>query len=114
MAVNNELTDRIRTALLQVKGVEEKKMFRGITFMVDGKMAISVGNDVMFRIDPAIHDEALKKTAASTMIMKGQEYKGYINVGGAGLEQEVDLQFWIDLALSFNPHAKATAKKNKK
>ncbi len=38
---------------MMIDNVEEKKMFRGMTFMVDGKMCVSVGDDeIMCRIDP--------------------------------------------------------------
>ena len=37
-------------------------MFRGVTFMVNDKMCITAGdNKIMCRIDPAIHDEVIKK-----------------------------------------------------
>lgn len=59
---NEKMTMRIREALADVPQVEEKKMFRGVVFMVDGKMCITAGDDeMMCRIDPAIHEEAVKK-----------------------------------------------------
>lgn len=62
MAYNEIIADRMREALLDIPKVEEKKMFRGITFMVDDKMCISVsGNEIMCRIDPLLHDELVEK-----------------------------------------------------
>ena len=59
---NEKMTIRIREALADLPKVEEKKMFRGVVFMVDGKMCITAGdNEMMCRIDPAIHEEAVKK-----------------------------------------------------
>ena len=43
MAYNENLTNKIREALAEIPKVEEKRMFRGVTFMVDNKMCISVG-----------------------------------------------------------------------
>lgn len=43
MAQNIELTNRVRKALENVDGVEEKNMFRGTTFLVNGKLCISTG-----------------------------------------------------------------------
>ena len=40
MAYNEKLADRIREALFDIPRVEEKKMFRGVTFMVNGKMCV--------------------------------------------------------------------------
>ena len=60
MAYNEEMTLRLRQALAGVPNVEEKKMFRGVTFMVNGKMSMSAGDDeFMFRIDPELHDEMI-------------------------------------------------------
>ena len=53
MAYNEKLTARIREALAHLPKVEEKRMFRGVTFMVDDKMCITAGdNKIMCRIDP--------------------------------------------------------------
>lgn len=77
MAYNEKLTNRIREALSHLPKVEEKKMFRGVTFMVDDKMCISVGDDeIMCRINPSLHEEALKRKGCRTVKMRGREYKG--------------------------------------
>ncbi len=53
MAPSELLTERVRAAVAQARQVSERKMFGGITFMVKGKMCISVGNHrLMCRIDP--------------------------------------------------------------
>jgi len=115
MAYNEKIADRIREALVDVPNVEEKKMFRGITFMVNGKMCISVGDDeIMCRIDPELHDEILAKRGCRTMMMKGREYKGYVLIDEDGMKTKKDFDFWIQLALDFNIRAKAAPKKKKK
>jgi TfoX/Sxy family transcriptional regulator of competence genes len=109
MAYNEKLTERVRTALSDLPSVEEKKMFSGITFMVDDKMCISVGDDrIMCRIDPALHEEAIKRKAACTVIMKGREYIGYVYIQEAGITSKEDFDYWIGLALEFNKKAKAS------
>ena len=103
MAYNEKLTEKVRTALLTIPGVEEKRMFSGITFMVNGKMCISVGDDrIMCRIDPFDHDKALKRKAVRPVIMKGREYKGYVYIGEEGIDVQEDFDYWIRLALDFN------------
>ena len=54
------MTNGVSEALAQLSNIEEKKMFRGITFTVKGKMCISVGDN---EIGLAI--EFNKKTKAS-------------------------------------------------
>ena len=115
MAYNEKLTNRVREALAHLPKVEEKKMFRGITFMVDDKMCISVGdNRIMCRIDPSIHDEAIKRKNSNTVIMRGREYKGYIYVNEDGIKTKKDFDYWIGLAIDFNKVAKASRKSKRK
>jgi hypothetical protein len=43
-------------------------MFRGIIFMMDGKMCVSVnGDELLCRIDPEMHDVAIQKKGVSPM-----------------------------------------------
>ena len=112
MACNEKLTARIREALAHLPKVEEKRMFRGVTFMVNDKMCITAGDDkIMCRIDPAIHEEAIKRKGCETVKMKGREYKGYVYVSEEGIKTKKDLAYWITLALDFNKLAKSSKKK---
>jgi len=114
MAYNEKLTARIRDALGDLPNVVEKRMFRGVTFMVNDKMCITAGdNKIMCRIDPAIHDEVLKRKGCETVRMRGREYKGYVYVSEEGIKTKSDLDYWIQLALEFNKRAKSSKKKKK-
>lgn len=114
MAYNEKLTNRIREALTHLPKVEEKRMFRGVTFMVNGKMCVSVGDDrMMCRIDPEQHRAAIEKKGCRTVTMRGREYKGYVYVSEEVLKTEKNLDYWINLSLDFNKRAKATPKKKK-
>ncbi|MBM3945230.1 MAG: TfoX/Sxy family protein [SAR202 cluster bacterium] len=113
MPLNQQLVDRVRKALTHLPAVEEKSMFGGITFMVNGKMCVGVSNDdLMCRIDPEQHDAAVKRKGARTMdMMKGKVYKGFIFVSEEGTNSKGDLDYWLGLALEFNKKAKASKKK---
>lgn len=112
MAYNKLLTEKVRTALAHLPNVEEKRMFRGVVFMVNGKMCISAGdNELMFRIDPALHDEAIQRKGARTVVMKGRDYRGYVYVSAEGIRTKKDFNYWTTLALEFNQKAKASKKK---
>ena len=115
MAYNEKMTNRIREALADVPNVEEKKMFRGVVFMVNDKMCITAGdNEMMCRIDPALHDEAVHKEGVRTVVMGGRNYTGYIRVNEEAMKSKKDFDHWIKLALDFNKFAKASPKKKKK
>ena len=112
MAYNEKLTARVREALGNLPKVEEKRMFRGVTFMVNGKMCITAGdNKIMCRIDPALHEEAVKRNGCETVKMKGREYKGFVYVSEEGIKTKKDLDYWVRLALEFNKIAKSSKKK---
>ena len=115
MAYNEALADRIREALVDRTDVEEKKMFRGVTFMVDGKMCISVsGEEIMCRIDPAEHEAILEHSDTREMVHGGRAMKGFIYVGEQGTRTKKELDFWIKKCLDFNKYARASKKSKKK
>jgi TfoX/Sxy family transcriptional regulator of competence genes len=115
MPYNEKLADRIREALQYLPKVEEKKMFRGVTFMVNDKMCLSVsGDEMMCRFDPALQETVSEKKGFRTMIMKGREYKGYGYINQEGIKSKKDFDYWIGLSLDFNKRAKASKKQNKK
>lgn len=112
MAYNEKLADRVRGALEHVPKLEEKKMFRGVTFMVNGKMCISVGDDeIMCRIDPEKLESALERGNCRPMIHNGKTMKGFIFVAEEGYKNKKDFDYWINLSLDFNKKAKASKKK---
>lgn len=109
MAYSEKLADRLRQALAGIPKVEEKKMFGGLAFMVNGKMCLTAGRDrIMCRIDPGIHEEALKRKGSSTVIMRGREYKGYVHVNEDSLQAKADFNYWVALALDYNKKAKSS------
>jgi TfoX/Sxy family transcriptional regulator of competence genes len=113
MAINEQLTNKIRQAFTDTAEIEEKRMFSGIAFMVSGKLCVSVGNNrIMCRVDPHLHDELIRKPGCTTVIMKGRDYRGYIWVDESVLTTKKQINYWVNLALDFNPKAKATVKKN--
>jgi len=114
MAYNEQLTNRIREALAHLPKVEEKKMFRGVTFMVNGKMCISAGNDeMMCRIDPDVFEAAVEKPGCRPMVHNGRTMKGFVFVNEESIRNKKEFNYWISLALDFNKKAKASSKKKK-
>lgn len=114
MAYNEKLNDRIRESLSGLKKVEEKHMFGGTCYMVNGKMCVGVVKDeMMCRINPEIYEEALEKKGCREMVFTGKPMKGYVFVSEDGMKTEKDFEYWIDLSLEFNKIAKASKKKKK-
>ena len=60
MAFDESLAARIRDALARKKGVEEKKMFGGIGFLLNGNLLVGVWTDPLIaRLGPDEGGEAL-------------------------------------------------------
>ncbi|MGQ3014470.1 MAG: TfoX/Sxy family protein [Flavobacteriales bacterium] len=113
MAFNEELSDRIREALVNEPQVSEKRMFGGICYMVDDKMCIGVmGNEMMCRVGEEALEEALEKRGSREMLSGNRVMKGYVLVSEEGMRNAAEFRYWIDLCLAFNPLAKAAKKKS--
>jgi TfoX/Sxy family transcriptional regulator of competence genes len=115
MAYDDVLASRVRTALGSARRIEEKRMFGGMTFMVRGKMCVSVGRDrLMCRIDPAIHDAAVRREGCRAVVMKGRPLRGYVHVDREAVRTKRGLDYWVALALDYNGRARpAGVKRNR-
>ncbi|MGH9426676.1 MAG: TfoX/Sxy family protein [Terriglobia bacterium] len=92
--------------------MEEKKLFGGLVFMVNGKMCVNIsGQNLMCRVDPSVHEELVQKKGCTTVIMKGREYKGYVDVQPEAFGRQEDFEYWVNLCLDFNKKAKMTKKR---
>lgn len=115
MAFNDFLSDRIRV-ILKEKAVSfhEKNMMGGLTYMVDDKMCIGiVKEDLMARIDPEIYEQALQRNACREMNFTGRPMKGFVFIGPEGTDMDEDLEYWVSLALDYNPRALSSKKKKR-
>jgi len=111
MAYNEKIAASIRKALAHLPNVKEKKMFGGLAFMIDDKMCITAGADrIMCRIDPALHEEAIKRKGCRAVTMRGREYKGYVHVDEESIKNKKDFDYWVTLALDYNRKAKSSKK----
>ena len=82
--------------------------------MVNEKMCIGVVNDeMMCRIEPVNYEAALEMPGCREMIFTGKPMKGYVFVTDEAIKSKIELNYWIELCLEFNVHAKSS-KKNKR
>ncbi len=115
MAYDEQLADRIRRTFQSRKVLfDEKKMFGGLCYMVDDKMCVGVHTtDLMVRIDPDDEARALDHVGARQMDFTGRPMRGFLFVSPEGIDLDEQLDYWIDLALKYNPKAKSSKKKKK-
>src|SRR5436305_5201336 len=113
---DEELADRVREHLAgTATRVTEKEMFGGVSFMIAGNMCCGVlDNDLLVRIDPTLHHDALTRPDVSEFVMGGRSSRGMIRVGPAGVDDDLDLALWLRLGVAHAtalPPKKAGAKK---
>ncbi|MBM1107669.1 TfoX/Sxy family protein [Aurantibacter crassamenti] len=122
MAYDEYLADRARN-YLKHKSVhfEEKKMMGGLCFMVDEKMCFGMHIDknsqtslLMARVGTDQYENALSKPHCTEMNFTGRTMKGYVFVTEEGIDTDVDLEFWLQLCIDFNPFAKSSKKRTSK
>jgi TfoX/Sxy family transcriptional regulator of competence genes len=112
MAFNEKLNNRIREAIAHLPNVEEKNMFGGVCYMLNGKMCVGVVKDeMMCRIDHDIYEEVLEKPGCREMTFTGKPMKGYVFISDEGMKTKKQFDYWINLCIEFNKKAKSAKKK---
>jgi len=112
MAYNELLADRIRERLEHLPNLEEKRMMGGLTFMLNDKMCVGVlKDDLMCRIDENEVEQAVERRGCRQMEFTGKPMKSFVLIDETGYSSKKDFDYWIDLALDFNPKAKSSKKK---
>ncbi|WP_282073475.1 TfoX/Sxy family protein [Polaribacter atrinae] len=87
-------------------------MFGGFVFMVDDKMCVGVMKDqIMARINPDIYEASLEKEGCRSMDFTKKSMKGFVFLSDEAIDLDKDLNYWLQLALDFNPLAKASKKR---
>jgi TfoX/Sxy family transcriptional regulator of competence genes len=102
MAFSAALAERIRQALARKRGVEEKKMFGGVGFLLNGNLLVGVWKDsLIVRVGPEEGGEALKEPHASEFDITGRAMKGWVLVAPEGVEGDDQLSGWVQRAVKF-------------
>lgn len=102
MAFSEALAQRVQDILHLLATVEEKRMFGGIAFMVNGNMTVGVlRDDLIVRVGLEKYQDSLQKPGADLFQPTGKPMTGWVTVRPEGYETEDELRFWIELALEF-------------
>jgi TfoX/Sxy family transcriptional regulator of competence genes len=103
MAFNEALAERIRQKLSRRKNVEEKKMFGGLGFLLNGNLLVGVRKDsLLVRLGPEQSEEAMREAHVSAFTITGRgAMAGWVVVAGEGVEEDEQLRAWIERAVKF-------------
>ena len=101
MVYDENFASRVKQLMETKTEFDEKKMFGGLTFMVNGHMAVGVlKNDFVVRIGPDQYGDALQMPNTRKMDFTGRSIKGMVYVNLKTLDDE-NLNTWIDKSLNF-------------
>jgi TfoX/Sxy family transcriptional regulator of competence genes len=100
MAFDEALAERIRHLLTRSKHVEEKRMFGGVGFLLNGNLLVGVRkNSLLVRLGPEQGEEALKEPHVKEFDITGRPMKGWVLVQPEGVEDDDQLSAWIERAM---------------
>ena len=90
MAYDKDLANRIRELLGAERGVEEKRMFGGLAFLINGNMSVAASGrgGLMVRVPPDETEKLLQRDHVEPMVMAGRETRGWLRVSLDGVQDQ--------------------------
>ena len=103
MAYDEDLAARIRELLGAESGVEEKSMFGGLAFLVNGNMSVGASGQggILVRVPPDDTETLLEGEHVEPMVMRGRELRGWLRVDAEGVRGSRELEAWVERGVSF-------------
>jgi TfoX/Sxy family transcriptional regulator of competence genes len=102
MTYDERIATRIRAILAARGDVVERKMFGGLTFMVNGTMCCGITDEALVvRVGPAAYEAALALPHARPMTFTGRPLVGMVYVDPPGYRTEPALRRWVERGLAF-------------
>jgi TfoX/Sxy family transcriptional regulator of competence genes len=97
----DDLAVAVRAALAGAGTVREVKMFGGIGFMLNGNLLAGASKrGLLVRVGKDLEAEALKRSGARPMEMRGRKMDGYVYVDPPALTARA-VKAWIEMASAF-------------
>jgi hypothetical protein len=102
MAYDEDLAARVRERLARTRGIEEKRMFGGVVFLLDGHILVGVWKDSLIaRLGPDAGEAALREPHVGAFDVTGKAMTGWVLVAAEGVAEDEPLADWIERARAF-------------
>jgi len=102
MPYDPSLAGCVRDLLARVPHLEEKRMFGGVCFLLNGNLLVGVWKDCLIaRVGPEQYEESLQQPHVRLFDVTGRAMKGWVMVGPEGVETDEQVRTWIDRAAQF-------------
>ncbi|WP_397570324.1 TfoX/Sxy family protein [Schlesneria sp. T3-172] len=101
MAYDEILASRIRNMLARKKGIEPKKMFGCLCFLLNGNLLTGVRKDCLIaRLGREESELALREPFVRPFDITGKRMRNWVLVEPPAVEDDDQLKGWIDRATS--------------
>jgi TfoX N-terminal domain len=99
VSYDTELANRVRAQLTTDHQVDERKMFGGLAFLVQGHLALGVfgGGGLVVRVGREGMKRALSRPHTGLMVLGGRPRPGWVRVSPEGLRTTRQLSAWVRL-----------------
>jgi len=102
MPYDETLARRVRPLLAGQRGLEEKTMFGGVGFLLDGNMSVGVWREFLIvRTGLDAYEAALNRPHVRKFDVTGRVMRGWVMVQPGGVESDEELQQWVQLGVEF-------------
>jgi len=103
MPYDVDLADRLREMLANRPGIEEKRMFGGLAFLLYGHMAVAASSKggLLLRSDPAQMESLLTDPRAEPFEMRGRPMAGWLRVDLDESVSDDELGRWVEHGLTY-------------
>ena len=93
MAYDLDLAELIRELVAAERGVDERRMFGGLAFLINGNLSVAASSrgGLLVRVPPAETEALTTDDRVSPMVMAGQPRRGWLFV-----ETTADDDAWVE------------------
>ena len=100
---DEDLAYRIRELVAAEHGVEEKRMFGGLAFLINGNMSVAASGrgGLMVRVPPDETEKLVVRDHVEPMVMAGRETRGWLRVSVEGVKTKRQLQAWVTRGVDY-------------
>src|SRR6516165_11946278 len=96
-----ELAQKVRAALAGAGDIREVRMFGGIAVMLNGNLVAAASRrGLLLRVGKDRQAEALTRSGARPMVMRGRTMEGYVYVDSPALNQQA-VRNWLRPAVAY-------------
>lgn len=103
MAFDPDLANRVRELTASERGLDEKRMFGGLAFLINGNMAVAATREggLLVRVSRDDSEKLVQRDHVEPMVMGGREMRGWLRVTGPAIKTKRQLQSWVERGIAY-------------